>query len=317
MKRICKLFALVALLPLANAFATPQTTAFTFQGHLQQNGTPTSGSHDLVFTLWDAASGGGQVGSTITQTGYPIANGVFTIDLNFGTSAFGGAQRWLDIKVDGNELTPRQPVNSTPVAQYALSAANGMSVTGATSTSQFTDDHLYTGITLTGQNLPMVMQTSPALSPVGSSQQAGYSGAVDVYNLTSGLEQVVQFTGGSLTVGKATTTDVRMVVVLDSAYTGIANHLLTGSQYSKLQVDVLRAPGGPIVQSYCYGTAYITHLQPMPQTGVYEMSIAAGAIGYRVAKITSTGTVTGYVETGWDFRTNISAAAPCITATPT
>ena len=316
MKRICIFLALVALLALANVFATPQSTAFTFQGHLQQNGTPTSGSHDLTFTLWDAASAGTQVGSTIAQTGYPIASGVFTIDLDFGASAFGGSQRWLDIKVDGNELTPRQPVNSTPVAQYALSAPNGLSITGTTSSSQFTNDRLYTGITLTGQNLPMVMQTLPALSPAGSSQQAGYTGAVDVYNLTSATMTPVSISGTGPAAGKASTTDMRMVVAMDAAYTGIAGHLFSGIPYQKLQVDVVRTSGGPIVQSYCYGNLYVTALQPMPQAGVYEMSLVVSQIGFRVAKVGTNGTISGYAETGWDLVQNAKIAAPCVTPTP-
>src|SRR6185312_2894995 len=118
--------ALAAMLLVSSAYATNQTTALTYQGHLLQNGTPTNGNHNLVFTLWDAASGGNQVGSTINQSGYPVANGVFNIDLDFGAAAFSGQQRWLDVSVDGTELTPRQPVNASPVAVYALSAANGM-----------------------------------------------------------------------------------------------------------------------------------------------------------------------------------------------
>ncbi len=309
MKSISIFVFFAASLFASAAFAGPQSTAFTYQGHLLQNGTPTSGNHDLVFTLWDAASGGNQTGSTISQAGYPVANGVFNIDLDFGASVFNGQQRWLDVKVDGNELTPRQPVNSSPVAVYALSAANGMTVMGTTTGNQFTNDRLYTGVGLSGQNLPMVMTAKPAFNPPGTSQQSGYTGAVDVYSLTSAIAAP---TGGG-GVGKPTATDLRLLVALDPAYSGIATTLFTGAHYTNLQIDVLQtANGNPILQSYCYGLVFVSGLQPMPQVGVYEMTIAAGQIGVRVAKVGAGGAVSGYTETGWSFVTNAPIQAPCV-----
>jgi len=41
-------------------------TAFTYQGVLTDNGNPADGSYDLQFKLYDAASGGQQVGSTFS-----------------------------------------------------------------------------------------------------------------------------------------------------------------------------------------------------------------------------------------------------------
>lgn len=312
----CVFFAAFFVMPLAHSAA--QSTAFTYQGHLLQNGTPTNGSHDLSFTLWDAASGGTQKGPTITQAGYPVASGVFTIDLDFGANVFTGSQLWLDVQVDGNELTPRQPVNSSPVAQFALSAANGMTVTGTATSSQFTNDRLYTGVSISGQNLPMVMQAAPAFSPAGTSARVGYTGAVDVYSLTSGIANAVTIGSGGAGGGKATSGDVRVLVALDPAYAGIATKLFTGGHYNNLQIDVLQtANGNAILQSYCYGTAFVTSLQPMPQAGAYEMAILAGQIGSRIAQVGSTGTITGYVESGWNFITNTAlTTAPCVAPAP-
>jgi hypothetical protein len=318
MKRLSVIIYFTALFTASLAFATAQSTAFTYQGHLLQNGTPTSGSHDLSFTLWDAVSGGAQKGPTISQGGYPVANGVFTIDLDFGANVFTGAQRWLEVKVDGNALTPRQPINSVPVAQIVLSSTNGMSVTGTATSSQFTNDHLYTGVSITGQNLPMVMQVSPAFNPAGTSKQAGYSNAVDVYSLTSQASNVVTVGGGGGGgAGKAALGDVRMLVALDPAYAGIAKQMYAGLHYDNLQIDVLQASGGSIIQSFCYATVFVSTLQPMPQTGAYEMAIQAGEVGTRIAKLSSAGAVTGYVESGWNFTSNTAlTTAPCVTATP-
>ena len=114
---------------------TPQTTAFTYQGQLNAGGNSmTTGQYQFTFTLYDAVTGGNQVGSPI-QMQVQVINGLFTADLDFGL-IFNDQQYWLDIQVGtttGNEqsLLPRQPVNTVPVAQYAMNAGNGAGATGA------------------------------------------------------------------------------------------------------------------------------------------------------------------------------------------
>lgn len=46
--------------------AGAQTTSFTYQGRLTESGSAASGSFDLQFQIYDAASLGIQVGSTVT-----------------------------------------------------------------------------------------------------------------------------------------------------------------------------------------------------------------------------------------------------------
>jgi hypothetical protein len=66
---------------------SPQGTysyAFTYQGRLKDAGVPVSGTCDLRFMLWDAASGGSQVGNTLTLEDVEIEDGLFTARLDFG-----------------------------------------------------------------------------------------------------------------------------------------------------------------------------------------------------------------------------------------
>lgn len=126
MNRIA-LFVATALFLTMNSLAaspTAQSTAFTYQGNLNASGSAASGTFDLTFKLFDANIGGTQVGSTISLPQYPIANGVFTADLNF-PGAFTGTQLWLEVTVGTQTLSPRQPVNSVPVAEFALSGNVG------------------------------------------------------------------------------------------------------------------------------------------------------------------------------------------------
>ncbi|MFC4820748.1 hypothetical protein [Dokdonella ginsengisoli] len=117
-------FLLAWALPLAAIAAEPQLPDFTYQGQLQRNGAPANGAFDLSFALFDAASGGNQVGAAIDEADYPVEDGLFTISLAF-PGAFNGTQLWLQVSVDGIPMLPRQPVATTPVAQYTLSGAIG------------------------------------------------------------------------------------------------------------------------------------------------------------------------------------------------
>ncbi|MEE4270135.1 MAG: hypothetical protein V2I67_00575, partial [Thermoanaerobaculales bacterium] len=80
-------------------------------------------SGDFQFSLWDAASGGAQIGATVPVNSVAVADGRFTTSLDFGAAAFDGDARWLEIAVDypsgtgsPTTLSPRQPLSATPYA---------------------------------------------------------------------------------------------------------------------------------------------------------------------------------------------------------
>ncbi len=90
---------------------------------------PANDTYDFEFKLYDTASGNGQVGSTITKDDITVTEGLFTVALDFGSGAFTGEARWLEIGVrpgssDGGytTLSPRQALTPTPYALYAMGA---------------------------------------------------------------------------------------------------------------------------------------------------------------------------------------------------
>jgi hypothetical protein len=87
----------VALLSATPALAVPVGTTFTYQGRLTDAGNPASGPYDLRFTLFDAASGGAQVGTPVTVEDVAVSQGLFTVTLDFGAAAFGADARWLEV----------------------------------------------------------------------------------------------------------------------------------------------------------------------------------------------------------------------------
>jgi hypothetical protein len=112
----------------AFAFA-PLGSGFTFQGRLKSAGSPASGPHDLEFRLFDAASLGNQIGLPVVLNGVPVNDGLFTVQLNtageFGPAAMDGSRRWLETRVNGTTLAPRQELTAAPYALYALAGAGG------------------------------------------------------------------------------------------------------------------------------------------------------------------------------------------------
>lgn len=101
------------------------STTITYQGQLQQQGQPFDGTANLQFRLFNASSGGSQVGPTQTRNGWVVSDGLFHVELDFGSGVFDGGQRYLEISVNGVALTPRQAVNATPMALYALDGNQG------------------------------------------------------------------------------------------------------------------------------------------------------------------------------------------------
>ncbi len=93
---------------------------FTYQGFLKQNGQPVNGTTTLTFRLYDAFTGGAQIGSPITRT-VNVQNGLFTVQLDF-VAVWTGEDRYLEISVGSTTLAPRVKITPTPYASFAASA---------------------------------------------------------------------------------------------------------------------------------------------------------------------------------------------------
>ena len=114
-------------IPLAAALGT----GFTYQGQLNQANNLVDGPCDFRFSLWDALSGGIQVGTSKTLTSVAVTKGLFTVQLDFGAAAFNGDARWMLVEVrcpagsgSFTALTPRQALTPAPYALRATSAGS-------------------------------------------------------------------------------------------------------------------------------------------------------------------------------------------------
>jgi len=95
----------------------PITNAITYQGRLVDGATPADGAYDIRFDLYDAEIEGRML-STVSKRGVQVDGGLFTVELDFafGLPGLKSEDRYLEIIVDGNTLTPRQLITPAPAA---------------------------------------------------------------------------------------------------------------------------------------------------------------------------------------------------------
>jgi photosystem II stability/assembly factor-like uncharacterized protein len=111
--------------------ARGQTTAFTYQGRLNDGLNPATGIYDFRFQIYNATNGA--VAGPLTNAPVAVTNGLFLVTLDFGPGVFDGNPRTLEIGVRNygvttnyTVLSPRQAITSTP---YAIQALNAVSLT--------------------------------------------------------------------------------------------------------------------------------------------------------------------------------------------
>jgi hypothetical protein len=113
------------------------STAITYQGRLEKDGSPINGNCDFIFILYDAETDGNIKGNqNKTAT---ITDGYFSVPLDFGAEAFNGEARWLGIGVrcpsgsgDYSQLSDRTLLTAAP---YAQSLRPGAIVSGDTNSN--------------------------------------------------------------------------------------------------------------------------------------------------------------------------------------
>jgi hypothetical protein len=109
----------------------PSATTVNYQGRLADSGgTPLDGTYGMSFSLWDAATDGNLVWGPENHTAVPVSEGLFSVGLGSQTS--GGipttvwnGDRYLEITVGGETLSPRELIRSVPIAGMALTVPDG------------------------------------------------------------------------------------------------------------------------------------------------------------------------------------------------
>jgi hypothetical protein len=172
-QKMNKIVLLITMIALASGLCiAQQTSAFNYQGKLGDTGSPANGTYQFQFKLFDASSGGGQLGTTQSASAV-VTNGIFTTQLDFGSAVFiighGIGERWLEISVRPGStgayttLTPRRQINSVPLAVGSLSADDAVHLGGLSAGNyvQTTDPRLFDARTPTAGSVDYIHNQQP------------------------------------------------------------------------------------------------------------------------------------------------------------
>lgn len=249
---------------------TPVGTGFDYQGRLEQDGQPVNGLCDIRARLYDVPTGGLWLGTTQCFDHVNVQDGLFTIQIDFGATAFAGEARWLDIGVRqdstvGNcsaggytPLTPRQALTAAPYTTYAsvagfaagpwASAGGDVSLTGGN-----------VGIGTTSPAVPLHVASGTDVSPTGggyfmTGSPTGLNIACDsneimARNNGAASELYLNHNGGDVLIGAgggggnvvigAGATSAKL-----SAYGGSARALYVDSNYGFASAWIRNSAGG-------------------------------------------------------------------------
>jgi hypothetical protein len=119
--------------PLTSPAAAPGPSATTvnYQGRLADNGgTPLDGTYGMTFALYDASTGGSLVWGPESHAAVLVSDGLFSVGLGSQTSggiptSVWNGDRYLEITVGGETLSPRELIRSVPIAGMALTVPDG------------------------------------------------------------------------------------------------------------------------------------------------------------------------------------------------
>ncbi len=122
------LAALLCLLAAPNAVQASGPSTITYTGQLLSGNAPVAnGLYDFQFSLYTVVSGGSQTGSTVSVTSVPVEDGVFYVELNFG-SAVNSTALYLQTAYrlhGGSSYTtqsPRKLLATTAFTDYSASS---------------------------------------------------------------------------------------------------------------------------------------------------------------------------------------------------
>jgi hypothetical protein len=132
MQRLTQITFISILFIASHALAEPLGSGFTYQGELTHLGAPANGAFDFQFNLHDTVADGLPLTAPLVVHDVDVRDGVFTVELDFGTEFFNGTQLWLEIAVrEGASvgaftvLDPRQKLTASP---YSLGTSDQLAL---------------------------------------------------------------------------------------------------------------------------------------------------------------------------------------------
>jgi hypothetical protein len=257
MKRTSLLFVANAALCLARTVMAENNT-FTYQGKLIDECCPANGYYDMRFKLVQGPSGSAVVSGTpvMTQPAVFVTNGIFTVNLNFGTGSqvFDGTARWLEIEVRTNNapsgfvtLSPRTELSRAHEAVFAQKAASVLN--GAVTAPSIASGQVVKSLNGLKDAVSLVAGANVTLTPSGNSIEIASTGGSSGWRLggNAGTSPGIDFLG---------TTDGRAMEVR-APFVGVnRNTPITGADVFSVRSPATTGYGGMYVDTTGLGLPF-------------------------------------------------------------
>lgn len=312
--------------------AVPGT--INYQGVLTDNaGVPLDGTYDMAFGIYDQENFGSLEWSE-SHTSITVTNGVYNVLLGttnaLDSSVFNGSDRWLEVTVEGETMSPRQPITATAYAfkaadadalstntiadldaRYVLEGESGavnsdMIADGAVGTSEIIDGQVTTSDLADGTSIAEILDDDGSGSGLDADLLDGHSSS---YFMAAGTDNWVNQTGdtmsGALNIDTTSGTNLDLDA---SASTGTlfglnvnADHTSTGSYYTYgLYSDTDSTATG-----YTYGT-YTNAVGAGATYGLYSYGRSSAGTTYGIYNYASP--ATGNNASTYGIRTSAYAS---------
>ena len=256
---------------------SPLGSAFTYQGRLKDGDIPADGTYNFRFYLWADQAKTNLLG-TVPPTGtmpVMVTDGYFSTTLDFGEGAFTGEERWLEIEVNGNPLSPMQALTATPYALFSKTAwtISGNSGTDSTNNYLGTSDNQALELRV---NTQRALRLEPGSSPNlvagynGNSTTAGVIGAAIGGGGASGKANRVTDNWGTVSGGENNQVGDNTGTLNSAAYatvSGGANNIASGFG------AVVGGGGG-----YIRGCSPDPYCRPSPNQATGGYSVIGGGL---------------------------------------
>ena len=154
-----------------------------YSGYLADaGGVAINGLINMRFRLYTGAVSGTALYDSGILTAVSVDEGIFDVTLNVPASLFDGRDLWLSVQVDGETLSPRQPLTAVPYAAGVLPGAS-IQASGGTALSVASDS----GVGLSGSSNSGVGIAGQSTGTGGSSYGGSFTStsAAGVYAASS------------------------------------------------------------------------------------------------------------------------------------
>ena len=115
-------FACVSLVPPALYAEVP--VKFTYQGNLRQAGFLVNGNRNMIFRIYSSSAVSPVVTDNLLWTSpsynLHLSTGVFRVTLEPVLTNWQNGSLWMELQIEGNRMSPREEITSSPFAINSL-----------------------------------------------------------------------------------------------------------------------------------------------------------------------------------------------------